>query len=162
MATYTVGFDPLTKTATIFQEGDSIPENADIIGTFEHNDDEDPLGHEKNHVFYHHVRDLLYPLKVWDMQSVTILFDGSIDVSGVTLTPATASLIVGGTQQLTATVTPAVATNKNVSFTSSAPAVATVSATGLVTAVAEGTASIEVRTEDGEWTDTTEITVTAE
>ena len=39
--------------------------------------------------------------------------------------------------------------NKNVTWSSSDEAVATVSETGLVTAVAEGTATIMVTTEDG-------------
>lgn len=59
----------------------------------------------------------------------------------ITVTPTTGSLAIGGTTTLTATVT--YATNKGVTWVSSAPAVATVNATtGLVTAVSAGTATI--------------------
>ncbi|MDR1454915.1 MAG: Ig-like domain-containing protein [Tannerella sp.] len=65
------------------------------------------------------------------------------------------------TVQLTATVTPADATDPAVEWTSSDPQVATVSATGLVTAVAEGTATVTVRTVSGDRTDACTVTVTA-
>ncbi|MDV5570671.1 Ig-like domain-containing protein [Klebsiella pneumoniae] len=54
------------------------------------------------------------------------------------------------TVQLTATVAPAGATNKKVTWASKNAEFATVdAATGLVTGVAEGTATIEVTTADG-------------
>lgn len=56
------------------------------------------------------------------------------------------------TEQLTATITPAGAANQNVTWSSSNTTVATVSSTGLVTAVAPGTATITVLTEDGGYT----------
>jgi hypothetical protein len=80
-------------------------------------------------------------------------------VSGVTLEPATASLTIGGTEQLTATITPEDATNPNVSWASSNPAVATVDANGLVTAVAAGNAGITVTTGDGGFTATCAVAV---
>lgn len=85
----------------------------------------------------------------------------NVPVTGVSLTPATASLNIGATQQLTATVTPANASNNSVSYTSSNTAVATVSSTGLVTAVAAGTATITITTADQNKTATSAITVTA-
>ncbi|MBQ9950391.1 MAG: Ig-like domain-containing protein [Clostridia bacterium] len=71
-----------------------------------------------------------------------------------------AALKVGETVQLTATVAPEDATNKELVWTTSDEAVATVSETGLVTAVAAGTATITVTTVDGEFTATCTITVT--
>ena len=64
-------------------------------------------------------------------------------VNSVTVSPASATLDPNDTQQLTATVdaTPASA-DKSVTWTSSDPSVATVSESGLVTAVAQGTATI--------------------
>lgn len=53
------------------------------------------------------------------------------------------------TTQLVATVTPADAINKTLTYTSSDPTIATVSNTGLVTGVVVGSANIEVRTTDG-------------
>lgn len=85
----------------------------------------------------------------------------SIAVTGVTIAPKTASLVIGATQQLTPTVLPANATNKAVSYASSAAGVATVNASGLVAAVAVGTATITVTTTDGAKADTVVITVTA-
>jgi hypothetical protein len=62
---------------------------------------------------------------------------------------------------LTATVAPENATNKAVAWSSSNTAVATVSDTGLVTAIAAGTATITVRTNDGSRTATATVTVPA-
>lgn len=84
-----------------------------------------------------------------------------VNVTSVGLTPATATLDIGATQQLAASVTPSEADNKKVSYTSGSDAIATVNATGLVTAVAEGTTDITVTTEDGAKTATSSITVNA-
>ncbi len=83
----------------------------------------------------------------------------TVAVTGVTLDKTTASLAVGGTETLTPTVAPSDATNKNVTWTSSDPAVATV-ANGVVTAVAAGTATITVTTADGSKTAECAVTVT--
>jgi endoglucanase len=82
-----------------------------------------------------------------------------VPVTGVSVTPATATLNINQTQQLTATVTPANATNKSVTWTSSAPAIASVSNTGLVTALAQGSATITATTADGSFTANSAITV---
>jgi len=83
----------------------------------------------------------------------------TVPVTGVTVSPATATSNVGLTTQLTATIAPANATNQTVSWSSSNTAVATVSATGLVTAVAAGTATITATTADGGKTSTCAVTV---
>ena len=83
----------------------------------------------------------------------------TIAVTGVTLDKTAAELKVDETLQLNATVLPTNATNQNVTWASSAPAVAAVSATGLITAKAEGSATITVTTEDGGKTATCAITV---
>lgn len=85
----------------------------------------------------------------------------TVPVTGVTLSPTTASISAGLTQQLTATVAPSNASNQAVTWSSSNTAVATVSATGVVTAVAAGTATITVKTTDGAKTATCAVTVTA-
>jgi transglutaminase/protease-like cytokinesis protein 3 len=71
------------------------------------------------------------------------------------------TLTIGNSFTLTATVTPANATNQKVSWTSSNEAVATVDASGKVTAVAAGNATITVTTEDGSKKATCTVTVTA-
>ena len=96
-------------------------------------------------------------------QTVTIAVGGSVvpdvPVTGVSLDRTSASLNVGGTVTLTATVSPSDATNKDVTWSSSNPSVATVE-NGVVTAVGDGTATITVTTVDGSYTATCEVTVT--
>jgi uncharacterized protein YjdB len=87
---------------------------------------------------------------------------GDVSVAGVTVSPTTASIGVGATTQLTATVSPSNATNKNVSWSSSDPAVATVDSSGLVAGVAEGSATITVTTEDGGFAATANVTVSSD
>lgn len=82
-----------------------------------------------------------------------------IAVTSVSLSPSSASLNAGGTQQLTPTVLPANATNKSVTYSSNNTAVATVNSSGLITAVANGTATITVSTVDGNKTSTCIVTV---
>jgi uncharacterized protein YjdB len=84
---------------------------------------------------------------------------GSIPVTGVSVSPASATLSVGGTQQLTATITPGNATNQTKNWSSSNTGVATVNSSGLVTAVASGTATITVTTQDGGFTANASIAV---
>ncbi len=86
---------------------------------------------------------------------------GPVSVTGVTLDKATMALTVSGTGTLTATVAPENAANKNVTWSSSDTDVATVDNSGVVTAVAAGTATITVTTEDGNKTATCDVTVTA-
>ncbi|MFH6991941.1 Ig-like domain-containing protein [Flavobacterium sp. FlaQc-48] len=83
----------------------------------------------------------------------------SIPVSSVSVSPTTASLYAGNTQQLSATIAPANATNKSVTWSSSNTVVATVNSSGLVTAVSAGTANITATTQDGNKTATATITV---
>ena len=80
-------------------------------------------------------------------------------VTGVTLDKKELTLAVGDTATLTETVVPRDADNKKVTWTSSKPAVATVDEKGNVKAVAAGTATITVKTEDGGFTATCEVTV---
>jgi len=83
----------------------------------------------------------------------------TVAVAGVTLDQETLTLTVGGADgTLTATVAPANASNKKVSWTSSDEDVATVD-NGVVTPVAAGAATITVTTEDGSFTDTCTVTV---
>ena len=83
----------------------------------------------------------------------------TIAVTGVTLNKTATSLLVGGSETLTATVAPADATNKKVTWKSSDAAVASVDANGKVTGVKAGEATITVTTEDGGKTATCKVTV---
>lgn len=87
-----------------------------------------------------------------------------VRVTGVTLDQMTASLNLGETTVLNATLLPGDSTNKQVRFTSSDPAVATVvqGVYGLqatVTGVSAGTATITVTTDDGGYTANSTVTI---
>jgi len=83
-----------------------------------------------------------------------------INVTGVTLDKTTADINIGGTTNLVATVAPANATNKKVTFTSSNPSIASVDANGVVTGLKEGNVTITATTEDGGKTATCAVKVT--
>ena len=65
-----------------------------------------------------------------------------IAVTGVVLSSLSQEMIVGDTMDLTAKVSPDNASNKNVTWSSSAPEVASVDGEGHVTAIKEGSADI--------------------
>lgn len=77
----------------------------------------------------------------------------------MTLNETKLSLVEGATAQLTATVEPDNATNREVTWSSDKPEIATVDQTGKVTALKEGSANITVTTEDGGKTATCAVTV---
>ena len=97
----------------------------------------------------------------WYKSGNVKLAPATVAVTGVTVAPAALTLEVGQTGALTATVAPATATNKAVTWTSSAPAITTVDASGTVKGIAPGTATITVKTADGGKTATCAITVKA-
>lgn len=71
-----------------------------------------------------------------------------VAVTGVTVGPATSSGAVGSTVQLTATIAPAGATGKKVTWSSSDSTVATVDVRGLVTRRKVGEATITATSQD--------------
>lgn len=82
-----------------------------------------------------------------------------VPVTGISLNEDSVALNVGGTKQLTATVLPTNASNKGVTWNSTNEAVATVSESGLITAVSSGSALITVKTVDGGYQDFCTVTV---
>jgi len=81
-------------------------------------------------------------------------------VSAITLSESAASLTLGATCQLTATITPTDAVKPGLTWTSSDESVATVDETGLVTAKGAGTATITCAATDGGGVNATcEVTV---
>ena len=84
------------------------------------------------------------------LSSITIYYEvEDVAVTGITLDKTSAEMTVGGeTLTLTPTVAPNDATDKTVTWTTSAPAVATV-ANGVVTAMAAGTATITATATNG-------------
>jgi len=93
------------------------------------------------------------------MATAEVTVNADVSATGVTLQPSTVALYVGQTQQLTANVQPANATNQTVTWETNNNVVATVSNSGLVTALGVGTATITVTTQDGNFTAVSEITV---
>ncbi len=83
----------------------------------------------------------------------------AINVTGVTLNATSGTLSVGQTRQLTATIAPLNATNKQVTWTSSNTNIATVSSNGIIKAVAAGSATITVKSVDGNKTANFNLTV---
>ena len=88
-----------------------------------------------------------------------VKIERTVPVTGVTVTPKTVDLTVGKTEQLTISVEPATASNQRYTCQSDNASVATVTNTGLITAVSVGTATITVTTEDGNKTETCKVTV---
>ncbi len=83
-----------------------------------------------------------------------------ISVSSITVSPSSKKLDVAGTQQLSVEVLPVTALDKEVTWTTSNGSIATVSSTGLVTAVAPGSCTITATAHDGSGvTGTCSITV---
>ena len=81
-------------------------------------------------------------------------------VSSIALNNKTATLWVGGTNTIKATVTPAIANNTAVEWYSSDTNVATVSSEGIITAIGKGTCTITCKAADGYGTESTcKITV---
>ena len=83
----------------------------------------------------------------------------TVKVTDVTLDKTALAVDVNGTATLTATVAPANATNKAVTWKSSDEKIATVSNTGIVKGIANGNAVITATTMDGSKTATCNVTV---
>lgn len=84
-----------------------------------------------------------------------------IAAAGVSIAPGAIQLESGGTHTLSASITPANATDKRLQWSTNNAAVATVDANGIVTAHSAGTARITVQTTSGGHTATCTVTVSA-
>ncbi len=89
---------------------------------------------------------------------VTVTGD-AISVSSISVSPSSLALKVGESRNVVATILPADATNKAVTWNCDNPDIATVDDVGKVTALAVGTATITVTTEDGGKTASCLVTV---
>lgn len=68
-----------------------------------------------------------------------------VAVTGVSIDQSTVEMMIGEKKQLSATITPADATDQNITWSSTRQSVATVNDHGLVTAIAEGRTTIKAR-----------------
>ena len=84
-----------------------------------------------------------------------------VRVTGVSFSETKHEIPMGGTATLTATITPADATVKTLVWTSDDPGIASVSRTGIVTAVSVGTTKIHATSVDGNHSAEVTVTVTA-
>ncbi len=91
-----------------------------------------------------------------------IVIEPIISVTDISVTPTATTMLVNGTQQLTAIVQPDNATNQKITWVSNNTNIATVNSTGLVTGVSKGTATIIATTEDGGHAATCTVTVETE
>src|SRR5574344_566881 len=83
-----------------------------------------------------------------------------VPVTGVSVSPTTASIAVGATQQLTPTVAPSNASIKSVTYSSSDATKSTISTSQLITRVAARSATITLTTIKNTKTATCTVTVT--
>ena len=93
------------------------------------------------------------------MNTATVTVTDPGRVTGVSVTPNSATIPFNGTQQLTANILPLTATNVNVIWTTSDSSILSVNSNGLVTGVGEGTAQITGTTVDGGFQSGSTITV---
>jgi formylglycine-generating enzyme required for sulfatase activity len=82
-----------------------------------------------------------------------------VSLTEITVSPSTLEIYTGGTGTLSVAFTPTNATDQNLTWSSSDKTVATVEESGLVTAVAEGSATITATSADGNHTSTCAVTV---
>ena len=82
-----------------------------------------------------------------------------VAVTGINLNKTTASIDVGSTITLTATISPSNATNKIIAWSSSNTSIATVDANGKITGKAAGTVTITAKTNNGK-TAACKVTIT--
>lgn len=93
--------------------------------------------------------------------AVTVTNEALVSVTGVSLNKKTLQMVVGNTATVTASVLPANASNKSVTWTSSNATTATVSSTGTISAKAEGVTTITCKTVDGNFTAECYVVVSA-
>jgi len=93
------------------------------------------------------------------MPGVDVVSSATVAAKSVSLNKTTVTITKGKTFKLIAKVLPTNATDKKVTWKSSNVKIATVSVTGLVKAIAKGSATITVTTKSGSWKKTCKVTV---
>ena len=116
-------------------------------GTFSNNEQQISRNMTTKGTYYLHV------LTVDRGENATETISNAIKVrqlaTGVSISPTSVTLTEGENTQLTAAVSPATTDNKTVIWESSNPDIASISSSGVITAKAEGSATITVKTTDG-------------
>lgn len=163
MPVYKVGWKASTREFEIKRNSENLTGGFVSQGTFTHTPADNNDGYDANKVFFHFIQDKAYALGITNMQSVKILADVIVNAVSISTLPATQELDLsaGGTVQLVTTFTPSDTDDQRLTYVSSDPTKATVSKTGLVTAVGVGETTITVTSRDGAKTDTCVVTVVA-
>ena len=84
-----------------------------------------------------------------DHMNIKSVESEDIKVTGVKLDSTNATITVGNTLQLVATITPTNATNKDLTWSTSKSSIATITSSGILTGVTAGSVNITVTTVDG-------------
>ena len=146
-----VGWNATTRTATVLLVATALPGGSVEAGQYTHEDPTDQLSRNQySHVTFQHVQEILYKFAAeQDMQTVTIVDNSRVTSTGLTVTPTTVLMAVGGTAQLAPVIAPAGADEKRVTYTTDNSEVAMVDAKGKITGYGVGKTNITVRTIDG-------------
>lgn len=153
MAQFYVFFNPEAKEIHALLNN-SAPAGATKVGEFSHNG-VDALGYAHNHVAYQHIRDIFYklnsdgkvsffPNNITDFAGYKITVDKVVLPMRINTVSDGVSVAVAATVDLQVAILPADTYNKDVTYSSSDEAVATVSSAGIVTGVAVGEAEITI------------------
>lgn len=157
---YQLSYRASDKNVVVQAYGAAAAGGHSIIGDFYHDgpslDVLDPV--PKNHALFHDIQKLLYSVGEQNMQAVKINFTY---LTGITLVLSDVAMNTSSdtTEQATITYAPTTASNTDVTYSSSDPTKATVSASGLVTAIAAGTTVITATSKDGGFTSSLTVTV---
>jgi uncharacterized protein YjdB len=151
MPTKKVGWNATTRVATVLLVATALPGGSVEAGTYEHPDPTDQLSRSQySHVTFHHVQELLYKFAgEQDMQTVTIVDNSRVTSTGLTVTPTSILMAVGGTAQLAPMIAPAGTDEQRVTYSSDNSEVVMVDANGVIQAYGVGTTNVTVRTIDG-------------
>lgn len=161
---FKVAYNSATRTATVIAPTSALPTGSVDVGNFSHADITDNEGASVSHVLYHHVQDLLLKHGVEDMGRVSIVNDsGYANVQGLFLNRSAVVLQVGETSQIKVEFIPREPTNQGLNYESSDSSAVGVSATGLITALAETGVNpvyVTVTTKEGGFTAKVAVEVT--
>lgn len=152
--------DGRTRIACLSSNSDAFRGNSGALLTIDFTANKDAAETSKiqmkNQIFVTpHVKEYKLPNSECTVTTKRVL------VESITLEPTSLVLIEESSQQLTATVLPTFASTKDIKWSSSAPDIATVSATGLVTALKSGNCVITAAAVDGSGvTATCPVTIT--
>lgn len=163
MTEYNIGLSNDRKKVYISLGSDDLPEGAsDVLDDFTHGDDDSLNTWDGNHVLYHHVRDALYHEGILDMQRLEFITHGYLINSNGIVADKTITVEEADSKTLSVKYLPSgdAAELTDFDYESSDVSIATVSASGVVLGVLEGSVEITITHKDTEVAFTTKVPVT--